>query len=71
MHSVSEQGVAHRRRPRNFGMIEKRRWDWPLEQNPVMPAPYDSADWAAVKALSEGRATPFQQQLALDCLCVW
>jgi hypothetical protein len=39
---------------------------FPLEKEPWLPAPYDSSDIAALKALREGRAEPYQQQLALE-----
>lgn len=38
----------------------------PLAKDPRLPAPYDSSDIAAFKALREGRAEPYQQQLALE-----
>lgn len=52
----------------NTGFVEKRDLNWPLPRDPWRPAPYDAADIAAVKALAEGRAEPYQQQLALEWL---
>lgn len=39
---------------------------YPLEREPWVPAPYDNSDIAAFKALREGRAEPYQQQLCLE-----
>lgn len=40
----------------------------PLEREPWLPAPYDSSDVAAFKAMREGRAEPYQQALVLEWL---
>lgn len=37
----------------------------PLPRDPWLPAPYDDADMAALKALRDGTAQPHQQQRAL------
>lgn len=37
----------------------------PLPSKPQMPAPFDRADVAAIKAMRDGRATPEQQKRAL------
>jgi hypothetical protein len=42
-----------------------RREDTPIPPAPWLPAPYDDADIAAMKAMAHGQAEPYQQQLAL------
>lgn len=54
------------RRSRNTGFVEQRSLALPLDRNPQLPPPYDAADLAALKALREGRADGYQQQLALE-----
>lgn len=54
------------RKPRNTGFVRERTMALPLDRDPWLPAPYDKADIAAMKALREGRAEPYQQQLALE-----
>lgn len=71
MSLASEQGQKRRRRDdrvRNSGQVDKRSWGVPLEPQPNMPAPYDKADVAAIRAVAEGRAEPYQQRLAFDWL---
>lgn len=53
---------------RNVGLVQQRSMAWPLDPDPTMPAPYDKSDLAALKALNEGRAEPYQQQLVLQWL---
>jgi hypothetical protein len=48
------------------GEVEKRDLAWPLPKEPFAPAAYDRSDVAAFKALSEGRADSYQQQLCLE-----
>lgn len=54
------------RRPLNSGEVEQRSINIPLEREPWVPGPYDSADIAAFRALREGRAEPYQQQMCLE-----
>lgn len=60
----SSKASASRRR--NSGFVKERSLALPLDRDAWMPAPYDNADIAAIKALAEGRAEPYQQQLALE-----
>lgn len=53
-------------RKRNTGFVEKRDVNDAPEKEPFLPAPYDKSDVAALRALREGRAEPYQQQLALE-----
>lgn len=69
IHSSSQlsQGPAKRQAlQKNSGFVQERSLAYPLEREPWLPAPYDSADVAAIKALRDGRAEPYQQQLALE-----
>jgi hypothetical protein len=61
---VGQQPSRTRRYP--AGRIDKLE-DWmPNPPLPEMPALYDNAIVAAAKALSEGRAEPYQQRLMVD-----
>ena len=53
-------------RKKNTGFVEERTLALPLEEDPRLPAPYDKSDIAAFRAMREGRAEPYQQQLVLE-----
>lgn len=57
---------SSRSRMKNSGFIETRSLAFPLDPDPIAPPPYDKADLSAFKALREGRAEPYQQQLCLE-----
>lgn len=57
-----------KRMPRNTGFVDERTMALPLDPDPLRPAPYDRADIAAFRALKDGRAEPYQQQLCLEWL---
>lgn len=60
------QPVRHRPKPREItGFQESRTPGLPLPSRPWMPAPFDKADIAAMKALRLGEATGDQQKRAL------
>lgn len=75
MRSVDEHGggngagrsLAGKIRNAGFQKAGRSR-HWPLDPTVNAPAPYDKADVAAIKAMAEGRAQPFQQTLVLDWL---
>lgn len=54
------------KRGKASGFVEQRNLNVPLDENPLLPPPYDKADLAAFKAMREGRAEGYQQQLVLE-----
>jgi hypothetical protein len=53
---------------KSVGFVDKRDLNAPMDPRPYLPAPYDKSDIAAFKALRDGVAEPYQQQLALEWL---
>lgn len=49
-----------------YGFVEKRDFNQPPHPRPYIPAPYDKSDIAAFKAMRDGCAEPYQQQLVLE-----
>ena len=69
IHSSSPSSQEQVKRPatqRNTGYVAERTMAFPLEREPWLPAPYDNADVAAMKALRDGIADGYQQKLALE-----